>query len=104
MMNSLDLFDLSGKVALVTGGSRGIGRSIALGFADAGADVMVVSRKLDACEEVCAEIEQRGRRALAYACHVGHWNELDALVDAVYERFGKLDILVNNAGMSPTFD
>jgi NAD(P)-dependent dehydrogenase (short-subunit alcohol dehydrogenase family) len=98
------LFSLEGKVALVTGGSRGIGRAIALGFADAGADVMVVSRKIEACEDVCEEIERRGRRALAYACHVGHWDELDGLVGAAYEHFGTLDVLVNNAGMSPTFD
>jgi len=98
-------FDLSGRVALVTGGSRGLGRSIVLGFADAGADVIIVSRKLDACEAVAAEVvETTGRRAMAYACHVGHWDELDALVDAAYAEFGKVDILVNNAGMSPVYD
>lgn len=95
---------LSGKVALVTGGSRGIGRAIALGFAEAGADVIVASRKLDACEEVCADIKRLGRQALAYACHIGHWDELDGLVETVYARFGRLDVLVNNAGMSPTFE
>jgi NAD(P)-dependent dehydrogenase (short-subunit alcohol dehydrogenase family) len=78
---------------------------MALGFAAAGADVVVVSRKLDACELVAREIEDTtGRKALGYACHVGHWNELDGLVDAAYERFGKVDVLVNNAGMSPLYD
>jgi len=98
-------FDLSGKVALVTGGSRGLGRAIVTGFAHAGADVVIASRKLDACQAVADEIEAvTGRRALAWPCHVGHWDELDALVDATYEHFGKLDVLVNNAGMSPVYD
>jgi NAD(P)-dependent dehydrogenase (short-subunit alcohol dehydrogenase family) len=99
------LFDLTDRTALVTGGSRGLGRAIAFGFAAAGADVVVVSRKLDACEAVAQEIEDTtGRKALPYACHVGHWDELDGLVDAAYERFGKVDVLVNNAGMSPLYD
>ena len=97
-----ELFDLSGKVALVTGGSRGLGRAIALGYAAAGADVIVASRKLGACEAVAGEIEAMGRRALAVAAHVGRWDEIDRLVEQSYDRFGKLDILVNNAGMSPT--
>lgn len=94
-------FDLSGKVALVTGGSRGLGREMVLAFARAGADVVITSRKLDNCREVAAEVEALGRKALPYACHVGHWNEIGPLVDAAYEAFGKVDILVNNAGMSP---
>jgi NAD(P)-dependent dehydrogenase (short-subunit alcohol dehydrogenase family) len=97
-----ELFDLSGKVALVTGGSRGLGRAIALGYAAAGADVIVASRKLDACEAVAREITALGRQAAAAACHVGRWSEIDALVDRCYERFGHVDILVNNAGLSPT--
>lgn len=97
------LFDLAGKVALITGGSRGLGRAMALAFAEHGADVVVASRKLDACEKVAAEIEARGRRALPYACHVGNWQALDGLVDAAYGRFGKVDILVNNAGLSPVY-
>ena len=97
-----ELFDLTGKVALVTGGSRGLGRAIALGYAAAGADVIVASRKLDACKAVAGEIEAIGRRALAVSAHVGKWEEIDRLVDASYDRFGKVDILVNNAGMSPT--
>jgi NAD(P)-dependent dehydrogenase (short-subunit alcohol dehydrogenase family) len=95
-----DRFRLDGKVALVTGGSRGLGREIALAFADAGADVVVASRKLENCESVAGEIESRGRRALAHACQVGHWDELDALVEAAYGHFGRVDVLVNNAGMS----
>ena len=97
------LFDLTGKTALITGGSRGLGREMALAFADHGADVIVTSRKLDNCEQVAAEIEAKGRQALAYGCHVGHWDECDALVEAAYARFGKVDILVNNAGMSPLY-
>lgn len=99
-----DLFRLDGKVAVVTGGSRGLGRAIALGFARAGADILVASRKLDACEQTAAEIrELTGRRALPVACHVGRWADCDALFDAAVETFGNVDVLVNNAGMSPTY-
>jgi NAD(P)-dependent dehydrogenase (short-subunit alcohol dehydrogenase family) len=91
---------LEGKVALITGGSRGLGRAMALGFADAGADVIVASRKLENCRAVAGAVEARGRRALAVACHVGHWDELDALVTTSYDTFGRVDVLVNNAGMS----
>ena len=94
---------LAGKVALVTGGSRGLGRSMVLAFADAGADVVVASRKLDSCQEVAAEVEAKGRRALPVACHVGHWDELDELVEQAYDAFGHVDVLVNNAGMSPLY-
>lgn len=97
------LFDLSGKVALVTGGSRGLGREMAIAFAEAGADVVVASRKLESCRETAAEIEALGRRALAHACHVGAWADLDGLVHAAYAHFGRVDILVNNAGMSPLY-
>ena len=93
-------FDLSGKVALVTGGSRGLGRAMVLAFAAAGADVIVASRKLDACGEVAELARAMGRRALAVACHVGHWDELAGLTDAAYDTFGRVDVLVNNAGMS----
>lgn len=93
--------DLTGKVALVTGASRGLGRSIALGFAKAGADVIVSSRKQDACAEVAKEIEALGRRALPIAAHVGRWNDLTNLVETAYAAFGRVDVLVNNAGMSP---
>jgi NAD(P)-dependent dehydrogenase (short-subunit alcohol dehydrogenase family) len=96
-----DHLDLGGKVALVTGGSRGLGREIALAYAAHGADVIVASRKLEACEAVAGAVRALGRRALAVACHLGRWNEIDAMVDAVYAQFGRVDILVNNAGMSP---
>ncbi len=95
-----DRFDLTDRVVLVTGGSRGLGRAMALGFADAGAHVIVASRKIDACLEVADEIESRGRQALAVAVNVSHWDELDGLVERAYEHFGRVDVLVNNAGMS----
>jgi NAD(P)-dependent dehydrogenase (short-subunit alcohol dehydrogenase family) len=101
MTDIANLFDLSGKVALVTGGSRGLGREIVLGFARAGADVCITSRKQDGCDAVAREVQALGRRAHAFACHVGHWRELPRLVDAAYDAFGRIDILVNNAGMSP---
>ena len=95
---------LAGKVALVTGGSRGLGRAMVLGFARAGADVVIASRKLDSCEALAEEVgAETGRQAMAYACHVGRWSELDALVEAAYARFGHVDVLVNNAGMSPLY-
>ncbi len=100
-----DLFDLAGRVVLVTGGSRGLGRQIALGAARCGADVVIASRSLERCEATAAEITAAtGRAVLPYQVHVGRWDQLDGLVDAVYERFGKLDVLVNNAGMSPLYD
>src|ERR1700729_3878708 len=96
---------LAGKVALVTGGSRGLGREMVLAFADAGADVIIASRKLDNCQAVAAEVEAKakGRTALPVACHVGHWDELNALVEQSYDTFGRVDVLVNNAGMSPLY-
>lgn len=98
-------FDLTGKVAVVTGGSRGLGRAMVRAFAAAGADVMIVSRKLDACEALAREVEaEHGVRAFAYACHVGRWDQLDALVDAAWAHFGTVDVWVNNAGMSPVYD
>ena len=98
-------FDLTGKVAVVTGGSRGIGRAIVQGFAEAGADVVIASRKLANCEQAAAEVQAAtGRRALAVRCHVASWDECDALIAAAYETFGRCDVLVNNAGMSPLFD
>jgi len=95
------LFDLSHKIALVTGGSRGLGREMVLAFARAGADVVIASRKLEACEAVAREVEALGRRALPVAAHVGKWDDNDALAARAYEVFGRIDILVNNAGMSP---
>ncbi len=95
---------LLGKIALVTGGSRGLGKQMVLGFARAGADVVIASRKLDACEELAKEVEATtGQSALAKACHVGHWDQVEELAAAAYERFGRVDVLVNNAGISPTY-
>lgn len=97
-------FDLTGKVAIVTGGSRGLGRVIAEAFARHGADVVVASRKLPACEAVAEEIAaETGRKTLAVAFHAGRWQDAQRLVDTVNEHFGRCDVLVNNAGMSPLY-
>jgi len=96
-----ELFDLSGKVALITGGSRGLGLEMAKAFAKAGADIVIASRKAEACEAAAEEIRALGRRALGVGCHVGDWDALKDLSDQAYDTFGKVDILVNNAGMSP---
>jgi NAD(P)-dependent dehydrogenase (short-subunit alcohol dehydrogenase family) len=96
-----NLFDLTGKVALVTGGSRGLGRQMVRAFAENGADVIIASRNLETCEEAAQEVRALGRRALAWSAHVGKWSDIDGLIDAAYKEFGRIDILVNNAGMSP---
>lgn len=99
-----DPFDLSGKLALVTGGSRGLGFEMARAFAAHGADVVVASRKKEACEEAAQRIaDETGRTALGVACHVGKWDEVTRLGETVWERFGRVDVLVNNAGMSPPY-
>ena len=95
------LFDFSGKTVLVTGGSRGLGYEMVKAFAEQGADIIIVSRKLDACEEVAEEVRKLGRKALALSAHCGKWEEIDPMIEKAYEVFGKVDILVNNAGMSP---
>ncbi|MEY2398897.1 MAG: hypothetical protein QOJ00_2071 [Actinomycetota bacterium] len=100
-----ELHDLTGRVAIVTGGSRGIGRAIAQRLAEAGAEVVIASRKLDACEAAAAEIKtSTGRRTFAIACHVGRWDDCDNLIAATLHEFGRLDVLVNNAGMSPLYE
>ncbi len=99
-----DLFELTGRVAIVTGGSRGLGREMALAFAERGADVVIASRKLDNCETVAGEVRALGRRALPIAYHAGSWADADRLADAAYAEFGRVDILVNNAGMSPLYE
>ena len=93
---------LDGRVALVTGATRGLGRAIALGLARAGATVVVSSRKLEACEVVAAEItEATGVRAVPLALHVGHWDSIEPALDKVYAELGRLDVVVNNAGIAP---
>jgi NAD(P)-dependent dehydrogenase (short-subunit alcohol dehydrogenase family) len=92
-------------VAVVTGGSRGLGREMVLAFAQAGADVVIVSRHLDSCEQVAERVRSTtGRRALPVSAHVGRWAEMDELVANVYGEFDRVDVLVNNAGMSPLYD
>ncbi len=94
-------FSLDGKVALVTGGSRGIGRVIALAFAEAGADVAVSGRKLPDLETVAGEIKTVGRKGLAVSSHIAKPEESKNLVETVQKEFGRIDILVNNAGTNP---
>lgn len=101
MMMHDDPFGLRDKVVLITGGSRGLGRAMAMGFARVGADLIITSRNADACEDAAAEARDLGARVLVHPCHVGHWSALPALIDAAYEKFGRLDVLINNAGMSP---
>lgn len=98
------MFRLDGKVALVTGGSRGLGKEMIQAFARVGADVIIASRKEDACQALAVEVEiETGQRALAVGCHVGHWDECDALAKRALDHFGRVDVLVNNAGMSPVY-
>lgn len=98
-----NIFNLSGKIALVTGASRGIGESIAKLLAAQGATVIVSSRKADACAEVVAQIEQAGGKAIAMACHIGEMEQIETLFAKIEAEFGKLDILVNNAAANPYF-
>ena len=95
-------FSVKGKVALITGASRGIGKAVALGLAQAGADVAVASRKLPDLEKVAEEIKKIGRRCLPVAVHIGRIEDINNLVSKVKEEFGKIDILVNNAATNPT--
>jgi NAD(P)-dependent dehydrogenase (short-subunit alcohol dehydrogenase family) len=99
-----DMFDMSGRVAVVTGGSRGLGKEMCEAFARHGAAVVVASRKEEACVELAREIEtETGRDAIGVGCHVGRWDDCDRLIATTIERFGRIDILVNNAGMSPLY-
>lgn len=97
-------FPLDGKIALITGGSRGIGEATALGYARAGADLVVVSRNLDDLEKVTAKIKKLGRKALAVSSHLGKMDDINNLVSQVKAEFGRIDILVNNAASNPTMD
>ena len=99
-MQTPQLFDLTGETALVTGGGRGIGESLAIGLAEAGADVVIASRKLDACQRVADIIEKKGRRAWALAADVSKLEDIERLVDDVLSRVSRLDILVNNAAFA----
>lgn len=95
------LFDFTGQVILVTGGSRGLGYQMVKAFAQRGADVIIASRKLENCEAVADEVRALGRKALAVGAHVGKWDECDRLIEESYAEFGRVDVLVNNAGMGP---
>lgn len=95
------LFDFTGKVALVTGGSRGLGYQMVKAFAERGCDVVIASRKLENCEAVADECRALGVLAVPLSAHVGRWDECTDLVENAWDAFGRVDILVNNAGMSP---
>jgi len=104
-MVTTELFDLTGKVALLTGASKGMGRAMAEGLAEHGARVMLSSRKLDQCQAAADEINERcgERRAFAHACNAGYKDQLQALVDATHRELGPIDILVGNAGVNPFY-
>jgi len=105
MTTFAELHALTDKVAVVTGGSRGIGRAIVQTLAEAGADVVIASRKLEACQQAATEVEaSTGRRATAVGCHVGRWSDCDDLMATTLARHGRLDVFVNNAGMSPLYE
>lgn len=98
------LTDFTDRVVVVTGGSRGLGLAMVQAFARCGAHVVIASRKLENCESAAAAVTAAtGRRALPVACHVGDWDQCDALVEATYTAFGQCDVLVNNAGISPLY-
>ena len=97
-----DAFDFSGRTVVITGGSRGLGRAMALGFVRRGANIVVSSRKAEACTETVAEIAALGARAVAVPCHVGEWAGLEELIDGALGAFGRIDTLINNAGIAPT--
>ncbi len=93
--------DFTGKIVVITGGSRGIGHAMALGFAQAGARVAVASRKIESCAATVEEIRALGSDGSAHATHVGKWDDCNRLADEVYARWGRADVLINNAGLSP---
>jgi NAD(P)-dependent dehydrogenase (short-subunit alcohol dehydrogenase family) len=99
-MHVLDLFKISGKTAIVTGGGRGLGEQIAIGLAEAGANVVVCSRKLEACEQVKEKLEQLGVKSLALKCDVTNPEDVQRVVQTTVDEFGQIDILVNNSGVT----
>lgn len=99
-MHVSELFSLKGKVAIVTGGGRGLGEQIAIGFAEAGANVVVCSRRVDACEEVSGKLKEIGVESLALKCDITNPEDVKNVVGQTVERFGRIDILVNNSGAS----
>ena len=99
----MDKKTLEGKVAIVTGSSRGLGRGMAIGLAEHGADLVLTSRKLELNEQLAAEVRKLGRRVLALKCDLQNVNEIEGVVRAAVEEFGRIDILLNNAGTSPVF-
>jgi NAD(P)-dependent dehydrogenase (short-subunit alcohol dehydrogenase family) len=99
---SSSLFSLDGKVAIVTGSTKGIGKAMARGLAAAGASVVVSSRKQELCDAVAAELrDETGGQVMGLACHVGEWDAIPGFIDAVRDRLGSIDVLVNNAGINP---
>src|SRR6266404_6031369 len=102
-MSTQPIYDFAGKVVTITGGSRGLGHAMALGFARAGASVAIASRKLEACESTVQEIRALGADGSAHGVHVGLWRDCDRLADEVYAQWGRCDVLINNAGMSPLY-
>jgi NAD(P)-dependent dehydrogenase (short-subunit alcohol dehydrogenase family) len=96
-------YDFTGKVVVITGGSRGLGHAMALGFAAAGANLAIASRKLDSCEATVREIRALGRDASAHAIHVGKWDDCNRLFEEIYARWKRCDVLINNAGLSPLY-
>lgn len=99
-MHVSELFSLKGKVAIVTGGGRGLGEQIAIGFAEAGADVVVCSRRVEACEEVSQKLKEIGVDSLALKCDITNPEDVKNVVEQTVEKFGSIDILVNNSGAS----
>ncbi|WP_439814232.1 SDR family NAD(P)-dependent oxidoreductase [Zavarzinia sp. CC-PAN008] len=100
-MDIAKAYDFTGKVVCITGGSRGLGHAMALGFAQAGASLAIASRKVESCHETVAEINALGRQGSAHACHVAKWDDCNRLFEEVIARWGRCDVLINNAGMSP---
>lgn len=99
-MHVNELFDLTGKTAIITGGGRGLGKQIAEGFAEAGANIVVCSRKVENCKEVSQQLQEKGTETLALKCDVTSPDDINNVVEKTLERFGRIDILVNNSGAS----